>query len=500
MEDLLALVEILNGFRIPQIEVVGNVTHADTRYQELYRMMTEQPDLSREEIAERFGVQVGEKSERRLFGEMKSRLMTTMIVSEIGSFSKDSYQAKFYRVSKQYAHIIMLNALGRQKIAAEEAVRIYKEAVAMDFTEAIIKFDQLIIGYNGVHEYNPKIVEQHQRSLERQFKIYRVESYLRMHGMGILGKFQRKKVAKPELVEQVDTVLDGIPELPDDIDTTNYMTFYYLLKLIRTMCVHDYVHTIEVCQEAIVRLQKKRYVPGNPIITFYHNIIASQLYLKRYEAAAQTFVASQPYADRAGAFNRLKHEEMKTSFFLHTGRFGEAVTTYQEVARTRIFKSQTSHHRERWELLAGWVHLAQQLYGVLPEQPVPFRLARFLNSIPTFSMDKSGMNIQVLLLKVAFLLWRDDTDHLIDLEEGIRKYIQRYVQVEENFRSRKMLALYQVLVENDYDAPATRAQTTHLLAELSSQPPNQLDDAHDVEIVPYEMVWRFLLETAEYGK
>ena len=226
-------------------------------------------------------------------------------------------------------------------------------------------------------------------------------------------------------------------------------------------------------------------------------MIASQMYLRRYEDTAHSFEESKDFVEKGTSNNKLKRRELKTSFYIHTQNFEAAIRSYHATITSRDFKKLGNHNKERWRLLGGWLHVIQKLRNILSSDPIKFRLSKFLNETAIFSKDKSGMNIQVILLQSAFHLMNGKYDQLIDRMEALEKYSRRYLDPEENFRSRRMFQLVKLLVKNDFNAKATRNESAELLAEMSTQSSNIINEAHDIEIVPYELCWEVLLEAAE---
>ena len=67
------------------------------------------------------------------------------------------------------------------------------------------------------------------------------------------------------------------------------------------------------------------------------------------------------------------------------------------------------------QLAEQWAIYQAYLEFLLPSGPDNgFRLARFLNNVPSFSKDKRGMNINILILQVLFLLRQGKRGEIID--------------------------------------------------------------------------------------
>ena len=81
--------------------------------------------------------------------------------------------------------------------------------------------------------------------------------------------------------------------------------------------------------------------------------------------------------------------------------------------------------KEMWFLFNAYFHILHHL-GKMPlsafeKDNKVFKVAKFLNDVPTFCKDKKGMNIVVLSLKLCFLVLTRQAEELIKQEESFKK-------------------------------------------------------------------------------
>lgn len=116
------------------------------------------------------------------------------------------------------------------------------------------------------------------------------------------------------------------------------------------------------------------------------------------------------------------------------------------------------------------------------------RMGTFLNDTPKFSLDKKGMNINRVILRILILLARNDRPGIIDHAESLELYAYRYLTKDPTTRrSQLFLRLLFLTVRHSFDWPIIAKQTAKTFTELQ-QTPRHLSTI-DIEVVPYEVLW-----------
>lgn len=165
------------------------------------------------------------------------------------------------------------------------------------------------------------------------------------------------------------------------------------------------------------------------------------------------------------------------------------------------FDSQPAQIREMWKIYGAFVHFLRQSRRVTAAadsaEVGKFRMAKFLNEIPTYSQDKRGMNIPILIIQILFLTFERDYAQAIDRIEAIEKYCSRYLKQNDTFRSNcfiKML-LQMPAASFHQEAVLRKAQKYH--EQLLSVPLEIANQTHEIEIIPYEDLWEMAVESLQ---
>ena len=118
------------------------------------------------------------------------------------------------------------------------------------------------------------------------------------------------------------------------------------------------------------------------------------------------------------------------------------LANYQESCNTHPkYKSLYDSQSEDWLINEAFIHYFISIGKInlndFPEEATikKFRLAKFLNELPTFSKDKRGNNIPILIVQLMYMLNRSQYGAVIDRVDALNMYCSRYLKKDETFRS-----------------------------------------------------------------
>jgi len=193
-----------------------------------------------------------------------------------------------------------------------------------------------------------------------------------------------------------------------------------------------------------------------------------------------------------------------------------ALYGYQYEKAWKILKTSMAHQqfcqipeldKESWRLYQGYLNFLLQKgeFSVAEnadETVRKFRVRKWMNEMPIHSADKRGGNIPVLILQVHFLVL--DTlhspsafDEIEKRAEALRKYVSRNLDKKaDHFRTDCFLSLIQLLPKYMYQKNWKELLTAAapILKKMSSVPADMIDAGFEIEIVPYERQWDWIVD------
>ena len=264
---------------------------------------------------------------------------------------------------------------------------------------------------------------------------------------------------------------------------------------------NDYAATAKVCEDAIAFFRKKDFESNLPLQAFYYQLVVCYIQLQEFEKGAEVIQQYQSIFEE-GSFNWYKLQELFFLLAMYTRHYSKAFEVCDMVQKKLRSGNHPSQIAEMWKIYEAYVHFLVYLKKIeLPQDYASkFKVGKFLNDIPTYSKDKQGMNIPILVIQILFTISEHNYNQSIDRMEAIEKYCSRYLKQNETFRSSCFIkALLQIPAAAFHQEVVTRKAQKYI-DMLNTQPLEVAYQTHEIEIIPYEHLWEMALETLGNSK
>ena len=117
--------------------------------------------------------------------------------------------------------------------------------------------------------------------------------------------------------------------------------------------------------------------------------------------------------------------------------------------------------------------------------------------MPTYSKDKRGLNIPILVVQLLFMIAKKDYDQTIDRFEAIKKYCSRYLKKDDNLRSNCFINMLLQIPSASFHKAGVERKAKKYWDRLQSTPLEFAKQSQEIEIMPYEDLWELILESLE---
>jgi aminopeptidase C len=203
-----------------------------------------------------------------------------------------------------------------------------------------------------------------------------------------------------------------------------------------------------------------------------------------------------------------KNREIAAVTNLYAENYQASWDLVQMALNHERFKIISEVDQETWRLYFGYLHFIGKVenksYWDNDDQSTSrFRLSRLMNEMPNYTQDKRGGNIPLLILQVLFLLsdlkeHKDNFDMICNKIDAIKKYSSRNLdEKSEHFRSDCFINLLGLLPKHLHN-PKTLIKTAHnTLHSMSTVQAEVVDNSFEVEVVPYERQWAWIMYYVE---
>lgn len=288
---------------------------------------------------------------------------------------------------------------------------------------------------------------------------------------------------------------DQLSPLLDKYDSPRLHMLGRLIEITSYLATNNFYKVIKLCKEGRDFFDSKPYIYNIPIRIFSHQELVSCIQLKNYEQGREAIQVSLN-STKKGIHSWYIHQELHLMLALHSKEYDEAYHILNSVIKSKNF-SRIKFNKERWEIHKIYIDFLIYIKRITVVEQQKFRLGKFLNSVPIYSKDKRGLNIPILIAQLLFMIVKKDYDQAIDRFEAIKKYCSRYVSKENNLRSNCFINMLLQIPNSSFHKSGVIRKAQKYYDVLLATPLDVAGQAEEIEIIPYEDLWEFILESLE---
>ena len=421
-------------------------------------------------------------------------------------FLIDSNQPKFKEVKQAYfncyknaAAVKILISKGARLAAISLAERTLKISNLFEFTEISLALSMDLMFHYGNIEGNKKKHAYYQNKAKKFKDTYNAELKAELYNSNIGIQISITRGSKQEIKELATLYSNELEELIKSYDSYKLNLITFNIIALSNELSSRYIEVIKTCDRALQYFRNKKYnIPRNALFAFHFRKIPSLILLGKLQEAENTSKSCLQFAN-AGYNNWYKTLELRFIIFMHSKDFQKAFETYKTVINHKNFSKQYPETQEVWYIYEAYIYLfylRRVIDQDVNERLRKFRINKFLNQVPSYSKDKKGLNIAILILQVLFLLHNKEYGKIIDRTEALRTYTHRYLRKDETFRSNCFIKMLMQLPAAHFHKSAVIRKTEELYNKLTSVSILNNQSA-EVEAVPYEELWEFVLSSLD---
>ncbi len=498
MRDLVELVLLLKGQRMKAGGWRGLLLEAGSRMEQLYDGIASGKITSDEDalklIYHTDGLQGRLPS---LKNKLKERLLDALFIIDFSQSGLSDRQTAYYECHKRWSAAMILLSRNAKITAVDLLETLMRHTVRFDFTELTLDIVRLLRLHYGTVEGNNRKYEYYREQYRYYQTVGAAENEAEELYSDLVIHYVNSKSAN---AQTRDLAVEYYERLAPYLVISESFKLQLCARLIQLMIyttVADYRKAAELSEDAIAFFNKKPYSSGVPLQVFYYQLMVCYLQLHEYDKGKQLFAQYQNIFSEEGSFNWFKFQELFFLFGMHTGNYEDALEVCIYIADHPRLAEQPDHIVESWRIYEAYVQYLMHI-GLLPRRELAgrmgkFKVAKFLNEIPTFSQDRRGMNIPVLALQILFTISSKEYEKAIDRVEAIEKYCSRYLRHNDTFRSNCFIKMLLQIPAGSFHKEAVVRKAGKYLEMLSSMPVEIANQSHEIEIIPYEVLWEIIL-------
>ena len=501
MQALKELAYIVTQNKLRTIELIGDTPESKSKITEFYEGILE-GKFSTDDDAARFFYEADKNYSgyQKLKSNLKSRLINTIFFIDTKDNSHSERQRAYYICYREWAAAKILIGKGARLAGVNLCHKILKLARKYEITELILDISRTLRLHYGARVGDFKKFEQFNKIFKEYEAIWHAENRAEELYTELVIKYVNNKSTKENLHQKAQQYYDLLKE---DLKNYNSYRLYLcssLIKIIIHSSINAYEETIQVCNESINLFKSKKYQPTTPLQIYYYQLLVCYTQLKKYkEGKAVTQKCIKLLEE--GSYNWFKYHEYYLILCMHTKQYQDAYDIFLKSIQHPRFQFLPSVVKEMWRIFEAYIHYLVDLGKVNLKNGDKnfnkFKLGRFLNETPIYSKDKRGMNIPILVIHILFMIQQQKYDRAIDKIEAIEKYCSRHLRNNDLFRSNCFIKMLMKIPICSFHKAGVVRKAGNYLKRLQSVPLDVANQAHEIEIIPYENLWEMALETLE---
>ncbi len=498
-KELLEVVELVSPNKVKHLDVMGKHGLSRGLMGVLYQGLRERKWASEAEMEAWFEEELGvsranlRKIKRRLY----AKLSNTALFLDANEPAFTDFQRAYYNCYRELAIFKVLRGRGAGAAAFRLGNRLLRRAIRFELTEIIIMVARELHMFAGTVQDAPREAIKYARLVREYLEVLSAEIKAEYCYQDVV-RMLRSRSSRQEVVELAAEYSAELSELVSRFDSYKLHLYAYNLFLLRHELESNYQQMMAQAKEVVAHFEAKKHLVSNTaIFSFLFRMLVAQIQLGKYEDGRQT----------ARQCLDLVQEGTPNWFFsiinyiilsLHSGDYAHARELFERAASHKQFQHQTGRVIEQFRLLEAMLHYLHKV-GKLDAPPMPqgqarkFRLSRFLNEVPEFSKDKRGTNVTILIIQILFLLLDREYELVVDRLESLRVYAHRYLRKDETYRSNVFIKLLTLLPTVRFHKHQAARKAVPLLKKLEEVPLSRSKLGSDIEILPYEKLWEFVV-------
>ena len=502
MRTLLELIRIITKSKARHLEVLEKAPEDNSMVLHFYGALCDGKVKTDEEALQfLYGANYKHSSYRNLKSGLKRRLLNSLLFVHLDDPSLNEQERAYYNCQKDWAAVKVLLRKGARHIAVELAEKTLKLALKFDLTEIVVQASQVLRFHYGTRIGDLKKMQEYDELHKKYTDAWRFESLAEEYYTLIIANFINERAAKAASSRQALKYFDRIKGAMTEYRTYRLLFLGNLLRIIAYRSVNDYGRTVESCEQAIRAFEAKGYEVKTPIYTFLHQQILAQIQLKQFEEGDRTARKAAGLIP-AGTVNWFVNMELLLILSLHARHYQRACEVFLEAVSHRGFRKLREIDKEQWRIHEAYIHFllenGKAAFGQANGQLRKFRLGRFLNEVPLFSRDKQGMNVAILIVQILFLIVKKRYKEAVGRIDSVNKYRVRYLYRDKALRRSNYFVkmLIQIPLCGFHKAAVLRKSEKYH-KQLKAIPLEVANQTYGIEIIPYEDLWDFVLESLE---
>lgn len=428
---------------------------------------------------------------------LKTKLLDILIGADLVDAAYNDRVNAYLYCTTRFAAATALLVKNAKLIGIEVCQKLLKQTLKFEFTELSLNILRILRLHFSSIEFDLKKYEEYQALLDELEAVWLVENKAEGRYAELVAFANRKTdISKEELHHKALAAYADIRA-----DLARYTAFRLhlhgcLIEISIHTSVNDYHETVAVCEKYLAFFEAKNFGDNRGTQVCLYQLLICAIQLRDLDRGKDLMAKCQEVFV-PGEHNWFNSQNLVFLLGMHVADYQLALNTFLETTSHEKLPTLPAAMQEQWKLNEAYLYLIYRLRRLeLPpgaQRLANFKLPRFLNETPEFSRERRKRNIPVLVVQIMLLLVDRKHDKITAKVEALEKYRQRYLRTAENFRSNCFIHMVSRLPAAHFNAVYAQRSLEKYWLDLIETPLDVANQAHEVEIIPYERLWEMTL-------
>lgn len=507
MQELFNLVSLISKQKVKQINIISEGAELSPKTKLLYEGILS-GDLKTHDVAADllYGTKASNPAYKKLVSRFEERIINSLFFIDIQKKDYSAIQKAFHRCYKNYVVVKILVERRRRSTAIFIAEKIFPLAQKYDFTELELLLARELRFYYGAYQLSKKKFAKYSDSLKKSMRVLQAEldSEAALMFLGSYMNLHKGGVEDAEMLEQLDQYYHEVSALTKVCNSYFFNLTSYNFFVLYHMVQKNYEKIIDICHDALDKFESMEWRSETAIFVYKNKLAITYLQLGRIDASEQLFKENLKIVE-GGTMNWFLTFNYYFLLACSSEDYQKAYHILQQVYAHPKFKDLYESQKQLWYVKESYVHFLIQLGKVDPIDTIykdlrAFRLNRFLNDVPIYSKDKRGVNISILIVQLLLMIQNNKLENITKRIDSLNQYCYRYLRNDETLRSNCFIKMLIKVPEAAYHSIRVQRYTEKYYKRLNDTSIEFSEQSGEVEIIPYEILWKLVLELLQKSK
>lgn len=457
------------------------------RLNELFYLLKKEK-LSEKEAANRF---VENKTDGKYFNKLKNKLKRVLInhcIIQPSSWANTKHKILCDTCHKDFSTYKILLASGRRNTAIELASKLLPKAKALELHLLVYSIALDLEYHNSAVIGSTSQTKKFTVLANEQLEIIKAERIIRRHYSKTNLIYNTRNSFPPSIIEEFEKAAAQVQGfLALNSDKLNRLI--YNITIMSHYVSYDYPKVIFYCNKALKTLQSDHPNFKSFQFAFLQKQVTAMIALSNFTEAK--IIAQKASAlVEPGKFNWHIILLQRIMVCFHANNYQEAYDLYKAHQK---YNCNYNLLTEYWNIIKGYMFFLIKIGRIKPYTEERFNLGKFLNELPIYSQDKSGTNINILIIQILIEMQRGQFGRIIDRIDALQTYTRKHTRKVETLRAYIFINMIVVMGKASFHRAATERKTQKLFEKLKNTP-LRMGQNIEVEILPFEKLWNNILE------